>query len=71
MEGWWVVVLKGERVGMAVVELRGQMRLMEKVEGRMLMELVEGWVVSLTGSNRLVVLPWIAKAVTLLQKRIK
>lgn len=53
-----------------MVELRGQTRSMEEVEGRMLMAFVE-LVVSLMGSSILMVLPRTVRAVTLLSKEIR
>lgn len=72
-EGLWgmvVVVFRNRLVEIAVVELRGQMRSMEEVEGRNLMAFVELVVLSM-GSSKFMVLPRTARAVTLLSKKIR
>lgn len=58
-------------VKIAVVELSGQMRSTEEMEGRMWMAFVEGSVVPLMGGRRLVVPPCIVRAVALLLKNIR
>lgn len=58
-------------VKIAVVELSGQIRSTEEVEGRMLMAFVEELVVPLMGGRRLVVPPCIVRAVALMLKKIR
>jgi len=74
-EGLWGMVVvvfwfRNRLVEIAVVELRGQMRSMEEVEGRNLMAFVELVVLSI-GSSKFMVLPRTARAVTLLSKKIR
>ncbi len=58
-------------VKIAVVELSGQMRSTEEMEGRMWMAFVEGLVVPLMGGRSLVVPPGIVRAVALLLKKFR